>query len=189
MEVFNEEIEEKDTVDMGKKADVYTRTGDEGMTGLLGGSRIAKDSPQVEAYGTVDELNAALGVVKAMGPRPDVEEILGQLQEFCYHMNAEIASDDQGRAMLKHRMDEKDIAWVEGLIDTYDQKLPKLTHFVVPVANPSAAFLNQARTLCRRAERRVWTWSRQATVNPHLIVFLNRLSDFLFTLMRIQGQD
>ncbi len=86
-------------------------------------------------------------------------------------------------------MDEKDIAWIEGLIDTYDQKLPKLTHFIVPAASPPAAFLNQTRTLCRRAERRVWTWSRQTTVNPHLIVFFNRLSDFLFTLMRYEGQD
>ncbi|NQV35014.1 MAG: cob(I)yrinic acid a,c-diamide adenosyltransferase [Phycisphaeraceae bacterium] len=173
---------------MGEKADVYTRTGDEGMTGLLGGSRVAKDSPQVEAYGTVDELNAALGVVKAMGPLPDVGEILSRLQEFCYHMNAEIASDEQGKAMLKHRMDEQDIAWIEGLIDGFDQKLPKLTNFIVPATTPPAAFLNQARTLCRRAERRVWTWSRQAKVNPHLIVFLNRLSDFLFTLMRYEGQ-
>jgi ATP:cob(I)alamin adenosyltransferase len=182
-------LKTKDIVDMGRKADVYTRTGDKGTTGLLGGSRIAKDSAQVEAYGTVDELNAVLGVVKAMGPRQDVGEILTQLQEFCYHMNAEIASDDQGQAMLKHRMDEKDIAWIEDLIDRYDQKLPKLTHFIVPAVSPPAAFLNQARTLCRRAERRVWTWSRQTTVNPHLIVFLNRLSDFLFTLMRYEGQD
>ena len=174
---------------MGKKADIYTRTGDEGMTGLFGGSRIAKDSPQVEAYGTVDELNASLGVVKAMGPHSDVEEILARLQEFCYHMNAEIASDEKGRTMLKHRMDEQDIAWIEGLIDTFDQKLPRLTQFIVPTTRPAAAFLNQARTLCRRAERRVWIWSRQATVNPHLIVFLNRLSDFLFTLMRYEGRE
>ena len=173
---------------MGKKADVYTRTGDEGITGLLGGSRVQKDSAQVEAYGTVDELNAVLGVVKAMGALPEVAEILAQLQEFCYHMNAEIASDEQGRAMLKHCIDEKDIAWIETLIDTFDQKLPKLTHFIVPTTNPTAAFLNQARTVCRRAERRVWTWSRQTQVNPHLIVFLNRLSDFMFTLMRYEGQ-
>jgi cob(I)alamin adenosyltransferase len=175
--------------EMDKKADVYTRSGDEGMTGLLGGSRVAKDSAQVEAYGTIDELNAGLGVVKAMGPHPEVTEILSQLQEFCYHMNAEIASDDQGRALLKHCMDQQDVAWIEALIDTFDQRLPKLTHFIVPTTNPKAAFLNQARTVCRRAERRVWTWSRQAQINPCLIVFLNRLSDFLFTLMRYEGRD
>ena len=174
---------------MGKKADVYTRTGDEGMTDLVGGSRVAKDSAQVEAYGTLDELNAALGVVKAMGPHAHLMEILGRLQEFCYHMNAEIASDNRGRAMLKHTVDEQDIAWIEAQIDTYDRKLPRLAHFIVPAVSPPAAFLNLARTLCRRAERRVWTWSHEGRVNPHLIVFLNRLSDLLFTLMRYQGQE
>lgn len=174
---------------MGKKADVYTRTGDEGTTGLLGGSRTPKDSPQVEAYGTIDELNAALGVVKAMGPAAEVGEILARLQTYCYQMNAEIASDDQGRSQLKQVVSEEDIAWIERTIDAFDGKLPKLTHFIVPARTPPAAFLNQARTLCRRAERRVWTWSRQAEVNSHVIVFLNRLSDLLFTLMRYEGRD
>ena len=174
---------------MGKKADVYTRSGDEGMTGLLGGSRVAKDSPQVEAYGTLDELNAALGVVKAMGPTGEVGEVLTRLQAYCYQMNAEIASDEQGRSLLKQAVAEEDVTWIEAVIDEFDSKLPKLTHFIVPATTPPAAFLNQARTLCRRAERRVWAWSRKTQINPHVIVFLNRLSDLLFTLMRYEGRD
>jgi cob(I)alamin adenosyltransferase len=173
---------------MTNKADVYTRTGDEGSTGLLGGSRVAKDSKQVEAYGTVDELNAVLGVVKAMEPSPEVGEVLTQLQEFCNLINAEIASDEQGKTLLKRRITEQDIIWIEGQIDKFDKKLPKLTHFIVPATTPPAAFLNQARTLCRRAERRILALSREADVNKHLRVFLNRLSDFLFTLMRYEGQ-
>ncbi len=174
---------------MTNKADVYTRTGDQGLTGLLGGTRVAKDSKQVEAYGTVDELNAVLGVVKAMAPSPEVGAVLTQLQESCYLINAEIASDEQGKALLKHRIAEEDIAWIERQIDQFDKKLPKLTHFIVPATTPPAAFLNQARTLCRRAERRVLTLSREAEVSKHLRVFLNRLSDFLFTMMRYEGRD
>jgi len=174
---------------MGKKADVYTRSGDEGMTGLLGGTRVAKDSPQVEAYGTLDELNAALGVVKAMGPADEVGQVVTRLQAYCYQMNAEIASDEQGRSLLKQVVHEDDITWIEAVIDEFDSKLPKLTHFIVPATTPAAAFLNQARTLCRRAERRVWAWSRKTKINPHVIVFLNRLSDLLFTLMRYEGRD
>ncbi len=174
---------------MTNKADVYTRTGDEGLTGLLGGSRVAKDSKQVEAYGTVDELNAVLGVVKAMEPSPEVGEVLTQLQEFCTLINAEIASDEQGKTLLKRCITERDITWIEGQIDQFDKKLPKLTHFIVPATTPPAAFLNQTRTLCRRAERRILALSREAEVNKHLRVFLNRLSDFLFTLMRYEGRD
>lgn len=169
------------------KADVYTRTGDQGTTGLLGGTRVPKDCAQVEAYGTVDELNAVLGVVKAMKPCREVADALSQLQTFCYYINAEIASDKQGRDLLKHCIDEKDVAWIEQQIDTFDQHLPKLTQFIVPTDTPPAALLNQARTLCRRAERRVWTWSRNLDINPNLVIFLNRLSDLLFTLMRYEG--
>ncbi len=171
------------------KADIYTRTGDDGTTGLFGGTRVPKDSPRVEAYGTVDELNAALGVVKAMGPERQVAEILTRLQEYCHDINAEIASDAQGRDQLQVKIGPDDITWIEGVIDRFDKELPKLDHFIVPATRSSAAFLNLARTICRRAERRLWTWSQQEAVSGHLLVFINRLSDLLFTLMRYEGRD
>lgn len=171
------------------KADIYTRTGDDGTTGLFGGTRVPKDSSQVESYGTVDELNAALGAVKALQPQPQVDDILARLQEYCHDINAEIASDARGRDRLGVKIGSEDIAWIEGVIDRFDQELPKLDHFIVPTTRPAAAFLNLARTICRRAERRLWTWSQQEAVSPHLLVFINRLSDLLFTLMRYEGRD
>ena len=170
------------------KADIYTRTGDEGTTGLFGGTRVPKDSVQVEAYGTIDELNAALGVVRAMKPQAQVDEVLARLQKLFHTINAEIASDAQGRQQLQATVGPDEVSWIEGVIDEFDAQLPKLDHFIVPATQPAAAYLNLARTLCRRAERRLWTWSQQEAINPHLIVFINRLSDLLFTLMRFEGQ-
>ena len=174
---------------MGRsKADVYTRTGDEGTTGLFGGTRVPKDSSQVEAYGSVDELNAFIGVCKAMKPHPKVTEVLTRLQELFHTINAEIASDAHGRRQLQATLGSDEVNWIEGVIDEFDAQLPKLDHFIVPTTHPAAAHLNLARTICRRAERRLWTWSQQEAINPHLIIFINRLSDLLFTLMRYQGQ-
>lgn len=173
---------------MKKKADIYTRTGDEGTTGLFGGSRIDKDSVRVEAYGTVDELNALIGVIKTANPHDRVMQILSKLQDSFHDINAEIAADVKGRQLLKTTVENQDVTYLENLIDEFDAELPPLDHFIVPAVKPSAAFLNQARTICRRAERRLWSLHRQEPLNPHLITFFNRLSDLLFTLMRWEGE-
>ncbi len=171
-----------------KKAAIYTRTGDEGTTGLFGGARVDKDSLRVEAYGTIDELNALLGVIKTTEVHSRVMALLCEWQDLFHDINAEIASDEQGRAQLKRILGPKDVSRLESFIDDFGAELPPLDHFIVPAAKPSAAFLNQARTVCRRAERRLWALHRREDLNPHLIKFFNRLSDLLFTLMRWEGQ-
>lgn len=173
---------------MRKKADIYTRTGDEGTTGLFGGSRIKKDSPHVEAYGTIDELCAVVSVVKTTTGDTNIIELLSNLQEYCHDINAEIASDEEGKKQLTRRIDKKDVEYLEALIDEYDAKLAPLDHFIVPALNQSAAFLNLARTVCRRSERRLWALSGEHDLNKYIIKFFNRLSDLLFTLMRYESR-
>ena len=158
-----------------KKADVYTRTGDEGTTALFGGSRIQKDSARVEAYGTIDELCAMILVVKTTEISQRIFKILSKLQDYCQDVNAEIASDEDGIRMLKKRITEQDVKYLENLIDEFDAELPKLAHFIVPAAKPATAFLNLARTVCRRAERRLWALSREHPLNQNIIIFFNRL--------------
>ncbi len=171
------------------KANVYTRTGDGGTTGLFGGSRVEKDDTRVEAYGTLDELGASLSLAKTLGVDPSVGAVLDRLETMLYQMGAEIASDEKGVTRLTSIITEGDVTRLEDLIDEFDAKLSKLTEFIVPVEEPAAAALNVARTVCRRAERRLWTLSRNEKVNPHLITVVNRLSDLLFTLMRFEGRD
>lgn len=172
-----------------KKADVYTRTGDAGTTGLFGGSRIEKDSPRVEAYGTIDELCAVISVVKTTEVSAKIFEVLSKLQDYCHDINAELAADDQGIKMLTKRVSQSDIEYIESLIDEFDASLAPLNHFIVPAIKPSAAFLNLARTVCRRAERRLWSYYRQQPFNRHIIVFFNRLADLLFTFMRYESEQ
>jgi cob(I)alamin adenosyltransferase len=171
-----------------KKADIYTRTGDEGTTVLFGGSRIEKDSTRVEAYGTIDELCAVISVVKTTEISQRVFKILSRLQDYCHDINAELASDEEGLKMLKKRITEQDIKYLEQLIDEFDSELSKLTHFIVPAVKPATAFLNLARTVCRRAERRLWALYRGQQFNHQIIVFFNRLADLLFTFMRFEGK-
>ena len=171
-----------------KKADVYTRTGDEGTTALFGGSRIEKDSARVEAYGTIDELCAVISVVKTTEISRRVFDVLTKLQDYCHDINAEIASDAEGIKLLNKRITTEDVKYVESLIDEFDSELPKLTHFIVPAVKQKTAFLNLARTVCRRAERRLWLLYREHPFNQNIIVFFNRLADLLFTFMRFEGE-
>jgi cob(I)alamin adenosyltransferase len=171
-----------------KKADIYTRTGDKGTTLLFGGSRIEKDSARVEAYGTIDELCAVISVVKTAEINQQIFEVLSKIQDYCHDINAELASDEEGLKMLKKRITENDVTYLEHLIDDFDFKLSKLTHFVIPAVKPATAFLNLARTVCRRAERRLWTLYREQEFNQQIIIFFNRLADLLFTFMRFEGE-
>jgi len=171
-----------------KKADVYTRTGDSGTTALFGGSRIEKDSARVEAYGTIDELCAVISVIKTTMVSRRIFDVLSTLQDYCHDINAELASDEQGIKLLKKRITEADVKYLEELIDEFDAALAPLDHFIVPAVKPSAAFLNLARTVCRRAERRLWSYFRQQPFNHYIIVFFNRLADLLFTFMRYESE-
>jgi len=167
---------------------IYTKTGDTGDTGLFGGGRVAKDHPRVAAYGDVDELNSSLGVVRATAPRPFFDALLESVQRDLFAIGGHLATPDPARvakALEKAELSQERVEAFERLMDDADQELPPLRAFVLPAGTPKAASLHLARTVCRRAERSVVRLSHEAEVPELFIVYLNRLSDLLFTLARL----
>lgn len=165
---------------------IYTKTGDKGETGLYGADRVGKDHPRVEAYGTVDEANSAIGVARAALSHADLQDDLEAIQNALFDLGADLATRFGG-PYEKHlaRMDAQDVEQLEQLIDRYQEEAPKFTGFIHPGGHPAAAALHLARTVTRRAERRVVELMRQEEVNPEAMRYLNRLSDLLFTLARV----
>src|SRR5579862_8060601 len=169
---------------------IYTRTGDEGTTGLFGGGRVAKDDPRVEAYGDVDELNATLGLARAIETDPRIDEILVAVQRDLFGLGALLATPDPAKMreqLAKARIDETRITQLEGAIDDGEAELTPLRAFIIPGGSPKAATLHIARTVCRRAERRVVHLSHSVDLPPLAAIYLNRLSDLLFVLARVAG--
>ncbi|MDO5093070.1 MAG: cob(I)yrinic acid a,c-diamide adenosyltransferase [Propionibacteriaceae bacterium] len=164
---------------------VYTRTGDKGDTGLFGGSRVPKQSLRVEAYGTVDEANAALGQAKAQLPPGDWRRRVHQVQQRLFVLAAELASDAQGAELLAGKIDDGDVADLEGLIDDCLAITGPQREFVVPGRDERSGAFHQARTVVRRAERRVLTLAETEPVRPEVITYLNRLSDASYALARL----
>jgi cob(I)alamin adenosyltransferase len=164
---------------------IYTKTGDQGQTSLFAGGRVDKDVPRVEAYGTVDELNACLGMVCAQLPEGEVRDCLRQIQGELFALGADLATPLTAitRKAIP-RLREAQTARLEQWIDRYEAELPPLTRFVLPSGSLAGASLHFARTVCRRAERRVVALSKLEAINPELIRYLNRLSDLLFVLAR-----
>ncbi len=165
---------------------IYTKTGDSGQTGLFGGPRVRKDDARVEAFGEVDELNAALGAVRALVEDPDIERELARIQEELFSVGAELATPAEARARAS--LPRLEPAWAERLeqaMDAWDAELPPLSRFVVPGGTRTAAALHLARATCRRAERRVVALAGASAVDPTALVYLNRLSDFLFVAARL----
>jgi cob(I)alamin adenosyltransferase len=163
---------------------IYTRTGDDGTTGLLGAARVSKADARIEAYGTVDELNAALGAARALDTERWLESGLARVQASLFQIGAELAADD-GAALAKlDRIDEAAIASLETWIDRLEADLPPLKRFILPGGTPLAASLHVARTVCRRAERRVVALAATRALEPRLVRYLNRLADALFVLAR-----
>ena len=163
---------------------LYTKTGDDGTTGLFGGDRVAKASPRVEAYGTVDETNAFLGVARSTGLDASIDAVLAQVQEDLFTLGAELACVPGKEAKLPAApISDGDIARLESAIDVADAACPPLANFVLPGGSPQAAALHVARTVARRAERAVLAL-RDGPVRPQVVVYLNRLSDLLFALAR-----
>lgn len=159
---------------------IYTRTGDDGTTGLGTGERVAKDSPRVEAYGTVDELNCWLGMVlETAGLPAAVREGLAGIQHRLFDLGGELAVP--GRSVIQ----PEDTRALEELLDQFNAGLPPLKDFVLPGGSPGASACHLARAVCRRAERRVLTLQRQEMVNAESLRYLNRLSDLLFVLSRV----
>jgi cob(I)alamin adenosyltransferase len=162
---------------------IYTRTGDEGQTGLWGGERVAKNAPRVEAYGTVDECNAALGVARAAGLDAGLDVLVEKLQNLLFVVGADLATPGEARNIP--RITAAEVTLLEETIDTLEAELDPLRQFILPGGSVAAAHLHLARTICRRAERLVVAVSQHEPVNPQAAVFLNRLSDLLFVAARV----
>lgn len=164
---------------------IYTKTGDSGQTGLFGGPRVDKDDPRIEAYGAVDELNAALGLVRVEQIPVEINALLARIQNELFDLGAELATPNPA----VHHMavvGQAHIETLEQAIDRHESALEPLREFILPGGSRASAELHLARTICRRAERRLVTLRRKSPtpVSPELIVYLNRLGDLLFVLAR-----
>ncbi|HKI99184.1 MAG TPA: cob(I)yrinic acid a,c-diamide adenosyltransferase [bacterium] len=170
---------------------VYTRKGDRGNTSLVGGRAVPKDDPRVECYGTVDELNAVLGIVRSFNadkpasPRRDgFDRILQAIQQRLFDLGAELATLPEDRHESQVCVAAEDVSWLEQVIDTMNAELEPLQSFILPGGGRVSAFLHQARTVCRRAERTVVRLGREQEVGEQILPYLNRLSDALFVFGR-----
>jgi len=167
---------------------IYTKTGDKGETGLFSGKRVPKNSPYIEGYGNVDELNSAIGLAIALVKDLEILDILKPIQKQLFRVGADLATafDDKKAKAAKHiqRIESGDVHGLERTIDRLEEKLPKLTKFILPGGSRSAATLHLARTICRRAERSVTALHLEKKANPAVLTYLNRLSDLLFVLAR-----
>jgi cob(I)alamin adenosyltransferase len=172
---------------------IYTKAGDRGTTRLVGGQEIPKDAARIEAYGTVDELLAGLGLARVfLQAEKDadaqvlrrLETLLRRLQNELFNLGSELATRAEDQWQGQPLVQEQNIAFLEREIDEFNAELAPLKSFVLPGGGPVAAFLHQARTVCRRAERRVVTLARAEPVSERAIIYLNRLSDLLFVLSR-----
>ena len=170
---------------------IYTKTGDKGETGLIGGARVLKSALRVETYGEVDELNAVLGCVRAKLADKTISETLLGIQRDLFAIGAQLA-DPRGRVERKAEkagVSEERVRELEGIIDRYEAMLPTLRSFILPGGTESGALLHLARAVCRRAERKMVALSQETPLSPILIVYINRLSDLLFTLARAVNRE
>lgn len=162
---------------------IYTKTGDKGDTSLIGGIRVSKSDLRIESYGTVDELNSWLGLIAVYMPKDRISEIQ-QLQHLLFSVGAQLASKSSDQKRPFAPIDADNISQLEILIDSYEKFLPAMTHFILPGGSKTSAQAHIARCVCRRAERIVVQLSRVDYVEKQLLIFLNRLSDYLFCLAR-----
>jgi cob(I)alamin adenosyltransferase len=175
---------------------VYTRTGDTGETALVGGRRVPKDSPRIEAYGTVDELNAVIGLARVFNAERRksgrrhrwLDEVLRRLQNELFDLGSELATPADTAYEGMFRVGAEQVTALERLMDECQKELAPLKSFVLPGGGPVGAFLHQARTVCRRAERRVLELSRVEEIGEWPLKYVNRLSDLLFVLSRWVGK-
>ncbi len=173
---------------MVKLNKIYTRTGDDGSTGLVDGSRLSKDAPRVRAYGDVDETNSVIGLARLHIDNQDIDAMLGRIQNDLFDLGADLATPlpEAGQADSEYalRMVQAQTTRLEAELDALNADLKALTSFVLPGGSAAAAYLHQARTVCRRAERECVAMSKSQAVNPQALTYLNRLSDCLFTIAR-----
>lgn len=158
---------------------IYTRTGDKGTTGLGNGSRVAKDHLRIEAIGTIDELNSAIGTVLAYDIPSAIQECLNSLQHDLFDLGGELCMPEHS-AITKEYVDT-----LEKTLDKFNEDLPSLKEFILPAGGLATSHCHLSRTICRRAERRCWSLHNSETINQHALNYLNRLSDLLFVVCRV----
>ena len=168
---------------------IYTKTGDKGTTSLIGGTRLSKDHTKIEAYGSVDELNAWIGVLADAPENKERNAFLKEIQDRLFTIGAELASEPEQNKKKLPELFESDIVVLEKEMDSYNEVIPTLRAFVLPGGHPLVSFAHVARTVCRRSERQVIALSHNEDVNPLIIKYLNRLSDYLFVLSRKITQE
>ena len=169
---------------------VYTRTGDDGTTALVGGQRVPKDSLRVSAYGSVDETSSHIGAALAVGLSEPLIEPLRHIQNDLFHLGSDLAmlEEDKQRFAVP-QMEERHVLFLESLMDRLSEKLEPLENFILPGGCPGAAHLHVARAVCRRAERDVITLSHEEAIGAWTVKYLNRLSDTLFVMARYENVD
>ena len=174
---------------MSKEFKIYTKGGDKGQTSLLGGSRVPKYHDRIEAYGTLDELNSFIGLIRDMDIDVHYKEILLIIQNNIFTAESRLASDNVKNSNKLPEIFESDILLLENEIDKMNEELPALSSFILPGGHPIVSYCHIARTICRRAERLTIKLAQNYDVEAIIIKYLNRLSDYLFVLARKAGQD
>lgn len=173
---------------MPRLTKIYTRTGDDGSTGLGSGQRVRKDAPRIEVYGTVDELNSFIGLALSAGVGDDIGDALRAIQNELFHLGSDLCfpEEDKGRVSIPV-IERRHVEALEQLIDRLSERLGALENFILPGGTESAARLHLARCVCRRAERQAVALAQGERIGPHVLTYLNRLSDALFVMARSEN--
>ncbi|MDO3626191.1 cob(I)yrinic acid a,c-diamide adenosyltransferase [Mucilaginibacter sp. BT774] len=168
---------------------IYTKTGDKGYTSLIGGTRVPKHHLRIESYGTVDELNSYIGLIRDQDIDAHDKQVLKEIQDRLFTIGSSLASDPERSKMIIPDLHTSDIELLEKEMDAMNEKLPELRHFILPGGNNAISFCHIARCVCRRAERLSVNLSAESTVEEKVNIYLNRLSDYLFVLARKIGNE
>jgi len=168
---------------------IYTKTGDKGYTSLIGGTRVPKHHLRIESYGTVDELNSYIGLIRDQDIDVHDKQVLKEIQDRLFTIGSSLASDPEKSKMIIPDLHQEDIELLEKEMDAMNEKLPELRHFILPGGNNAISFCHIARCVCRRAERLSVNLSAESTVEEKVNIYLNRLSDYLFVLARKIGNE
>lgn len=168
---------------------IYTKTGDKGFTSLIGGTRVPKHHLRIESYGTVDELNSYIGLIRDQDIAPDDKDFLKQIQDRLFTIGSSLAADPEKSKMVIPDLYAEDIEGLEHEMDRINTQLPELKHFILPGGSTTVSYCHIARCVCRRAERLAVHLAEESAVDEKVIIYLNRLSDYLFTLARKIAND
>lgn len=168
---------------------IYTKTGDDGTTGLFGGERVSKDALRVECYGTVDELNSTLGMVNSEVKNIELTTLITEIQNKLFTVGGQLATPTEKSGLVLVKLVDEDILFLEKNIDSFEEKLEPLKQFILPGGSKGASLLHFARSVCRRAERLVTSLSKNEKVSNLILIYLNRLSDLLFVLARFENSN